>query len=375
MSSIKDESLDIKHTEETTNSVAATANKEERFKLTWGRFVKIFFHILRQFDDPYYAGFASQIAYFFFMASIPTLIVLTQVLGIFDVSLDFIIDWMNKNMDSHMSGFVMSLFSQSSSVGFTNLLLVILAIWASSGLEFSLSRLTSYILTDGRYRFTFITERLKSIPMAFLTIAVIAFSLIAYVYGELIIDKLVHDTTLANMLILVRGPLLYVAFFVMVYGVYVIIPRVYVSYGAMLPGAIVATVGMVAVTYIYSFYVGRTTSYDILYGSFANIVALLLWFYLIAWVLCIGMMFNKSWDIYMARGRLSPKVIKANLTKQIGINHKNLDTYYMNRPIRFDRTMDTMANRLSKRFVPGYAEARANCKDNYDNAPDRERDS
>lgn len=31
----------------------------------------------------------------------------------------------------------------------------------------------------------------------------------------------------------------------------------------------------------------------------------MLWFYLIAWVLCIGMMFNKAWDIVMERNRLS----------------------------------------------------------------------
>ncbi len=348
---------------------------DPRFNFTFERGVRMFFHVLRQFDDPYYAGFAAQIAYFFFMASVPTLIVLTQVLGIFDVSLDFIVDWMNEHMEEHMSRFVMGLFTQSSSVGFTNFMLIVLAVWAASGLEFSLSRLTCRILTDGRYKFSFFTERFKSVPTAVLIIAVIAFSLIAYVYGELIIDRLVKNTTLANALIVMRGPLLYIAFFIMVFGVYIILPRVYVSYRAMLPGAILATLGMVLVTYLYSIYVGRTTSYDILYGSFANIVALLLWFYLISWVLCIGMMFNKSWDIYMARGRLSPKIIKDNLTKQIGINKKNLNAYYTNRPVRFDRTTETMANRLSKKFVPGYAEAREACPDNFDNAPDREKDS
>ncbi|MBQ0005469.1 MAG: YihY/virulence factor BrkB family protein [Clostridiales bacterium] len=349
--------------------------EEKPLDFTWDRLVKMGFHVFRQFDDPYYAGFAAQIAYFFFMSSIPALIVLTQVLGIFDVSLDFIIDWMNRHMDSHLSGFVMSLFTQSSSVGFTNVLLVLLAIWAASSLEFSLARLTNHILTDGRYRYTYFGERIKSIPMAFLIIIVIAFSLIAYVYGEWIINRLVENSALATFLIWLRGPLLFAMFFVMVFGVYVILPRVRVSYKAMIPGSIIATIGMVLVTYLYSFYVGRTTSYDILYGSFANIVALLLWFFLISWALCIGMMFNRSWDIYMAKGRLNPKLIKETLKKQIGINEKNFNQYYTSNPARFDRTTDTLANQLSRRFVPGYAEARDNCEDKYDNAPDRERDS
>ena len=40
---------------------------KKKLPLTWERFLKICFHLWRQFDDPYYAGFAAQIAYFFLM--------------------------------------------------------------------------------------------------------------------------------------------------------------------------------------------------------------------------------------------------------------------------------------------------------------------
>lgn len=378
MKALKDNLDRVQKNQIPVDAVGATEGQtespdEEKFKLTGLRLKRMVFHVFRQFDDQYYAGFAAQIAYFFFMSSIPTIIVLTQVLGIFDVSLDFILEWFEKHVDSHLSSFVVGLFSQSS-VGVTNLFLVILALWSASGLEFSLSRLTCHILTDGRYRYNFLKERFRSVPMAVLMIAIIAFSLIAYVYGELIINALLGNTRLADLLIFLRGPLIFVAFFLMVSGIYYVLPRIKVTYRAMLPGAVVATLGMVLVTYIYSIYVGRTTSYDILYGSFANIVALLLWFYLISWVLCIGMMFNRSWDIYMARGRLSPKLIKKTLMEQLG-SKKKFDMHYTSNPVRTDRTVKTVANELSKKFVPGYAEARANCTDKYDNAPDREKDS
>ena len=73
---------------------------------------------------------------------------------------------------------------------------------------------------------------------------------------------------------------------------------------AVLPGSIVATIGIMIVTWFYSLYISRATNYNLLYGAFSNIVALMLWFYLISWVLCIGMMFNKSWDIHMQRTQL-----------------------------------------------------------------------
>ena len=70
-------------------TVTEPEENAKKLPLTWKRFRKVAFHLWRQFDDPYYAGFAAQIAYFLFMASVPMLIVLTQVLGLFDISIDF----------------------------------------------------------------------------------------------------------------------------------------------------------------------------------------------------------------------------------------------------------------------------------------------
>ena len=53
------------------NTGTEKPEEPEKLHLTWKRFRKIVFHLWRQFDDQYYAGFAAQIAYFFFMASVP----------------------------------------------------------------------------------------------------------------------------------------------------------------------------------------------------------------------------------------------------------------------------------------------------------------
>ena len=74
--------------------------KKQKVRFNIDNLVRIGFHIFRQFDDQYYAGFAAQIAYYFFMASVPTLIVLSQVLGVFDLSLDIIKNWLDHNVDS-----------------------------------------------------------------------------------------------------------------------------------------------------------------------------------------------------------------------------------------------------------------------------------
>lgn len=333
-------------------------NREKKLPLTWERLLKIGFHLWRQFDDPYYAGFAAQIAYFFLMSVVPMLIVLTQVLGIFDISMDFIKDWLDAHLSTEMGSFLESIFS-ASSTAIPNFFMILLALWASSSLAFSLSRLTTYTLSYGKYRYNFFTERLKAIPMAVLIILVVAIALIVYVYGEVIAKRVLRNMFVYDLISQIRTPLLLLVVFLMILASYYILPRIRVPMRAVLPGSIVATAGIMIVTWCYSQYISRATNYNLLYGAFSNIVAMMLWFYLISWVLCIGMMFNKSWDIHMRRGRLTPAKIKEYLLKQYGENGEEMwNKLIIGEYDMVDRSLDSLAVRMSRKFDPGYNEKR-----------------
>lgn len=335
-----------------------TAQEETNLPLNWMRFKKICFHLWRQFDDPYYAGFAAQIAYFFLMSAVPMLIVVTQVLGLFDISMDFIREWLEQHLSSEMSTFLKSIFS-ASSTAVTDIFMILLAVWSSSSLAFSLSRLTTYTLSYGRYRYNFLNERIKAIPMALTTILVVALGMVAYVYGELIAHRVFKNEFVVRIIGDLRTPVLGIVFFLMILSAYYVLPRIRVPLVAVLPGAVVATIGILIVTWLYSFYISKAAKYNLLYGAFSSIVAMMLWFYLISWVLCIGMMFNKSWDIILRRGRLTPGKIKEYLIKQYGakgeerFNQLIMDEYDMT-----DRSLDSLAVRASRRFDPGYQEKR-----------------
>ena len=332
--------------------------EQKKLHLTWKRALKIGFHLWSQFDDQYYAGFAAQIAYFFIMASVPMLIVLTQVLGIFDVSMDFIKDWLEMHLSTEMGSFLQSLFS-ASSTALSSFFMIILALWASSSLAFSLSRLTTYTLSYGRYRFSFFTERLKSIPIAAFSILAVAITVVGYVYGDLIARRILQNTYIEGLISGLRTPVLAVMFFIVILANYYLLPRIRVPVSAVLPGALFATLGILIVTWLYSLYISRATNYNVLYGAFSNIVAMMLWFYLISWVLCIGMMFNKSWDIHMRRGRLTPAKIKEYLIKQYGANGDEMwNKLIIGEYDMVDRSLDSLAVRMSRRFDPGYDEKR-----------------
>ena len=340
------------------NTVSEDHDENNKLPLTWKRVRKICFHLWRQFDDQYYAGFAAQIAYFFFMASVPMLIVLTQVLGIFDVSMDFIKDWLEQHLSTEMGSFLEGLF-RASSTSVSNFFMIILALWASSSLAFSLSRLTTYTISYGKYRFNFFSERLKSIPIAAGSILVVALTLVGYVYGELIAKRVLQNPELQQLISDLRTPLLGGLFFIVILANYYLLPRIRVPVRAVLPGAVVATVGIMIVTWFYSLYISRAVNYNLIYGAFSNIVAMMLWFYLISWVLCIGMMFNKSWDIHMRRGRLTPAKIKEYLIRQYGSNGEEMwNKLIIGEYDMADRSLDSLAVRFSRMFDPGYEEKR-----------------
>ena len=340
------------------NTVSEDHDENHKLPLTRKRLRKICFHLWRQFDDQYYAGFAAQIAYFFFMASVPMLIVLTQVLGIFDVSMDFIKDWLEQHLSTEMGSFLEGLF-KASSTSVSNFIMIILALWASSSLAFSLSRLTTYTISYGKYRFNFFSERLKSIPIAAGSILVVALTLVGYVYGELIAKRVLQNPELQQLISDLRTPLLGGLFFIVILANYYLLPRIRVPVRAVLPGAVVATVGIMIVTWFYSLYISRAVNYNLIYGAFSNIVAMMLWFYLISWVLCIGMMFNKSWDIHMRRGRLTPAKIKEYLIRQYGSNGEEMwNKLIIGEYDMADRSLDSLAVRFSRKFDPGYEEKR-----------------
>ena len=332
--------------------------EDNKRHLNWKNFKKICFHLWRQFDEQYYAGFAAQIAYFFLMSVIPMLIVVTQVLGVFDVSMDFIKEWLETHLSSEMGTVLEDIFT-AGSAALPNFFLIILALWASSSLAFSLSRLTTYTLSYGKYRYNFFTERIKAIPMALTIILVFAVAMVVYVYGEIIAKRIFQNEIATNIIASIRVPVMGLVFFLLIFSSYYVLPRIRVPMMAVMPGSVVATIGILLVTWGYSFYISKAANYNLLYGAFANIVALMLWFYLISWVLCIGMMFNKSWDIILRRGRLTHAKIKEYLVKQHGskgeemYNKLIIDEYDM-----VDRSLDSLAVRVSRRFDPGYQEKR-----------------
>ena len=270
-----------------------------KLKKAGERTKKMIVLIFHQFQDPYYQGVAAQIAFSLFLSIIPTFILLSQLLGLFSLSLHEIRQWIEVNVTIEGASQILAFLDYSPS-GVNTVFLAVIALWAASRVQFAIMRVTNYTLSDGQIVGKgYLRDRLKAVRTILMTLFTIVFSLIVLVYGELLLNvvfgAVVGEDISGLLWTLLRWPLAMALYFLMISYNYYMLPVRKVRFRDVVPGSIFAAVGFLVVTYVYSIYTSISTNYDILYGSFSNIVALMFWFWFLAWVLCLGVSFNRAW--------------------------------------------------------------------------------
>lgn len=256
---------------------------------------------IKQFRDPYYQGFAAQISFYLLLSIVPIFLLLTQILGYFQLSVGDLVQWIGVYTGKQVSGMLESL-TAFSSAGAGNVVFVIVALWAASRAQFAIMRITNYTFTEGKNTGKgYWWERLRAMRTMAVTLFTIAFSLVILGYGELLLQTLVGilnldvDKYINNIWMYLRWFLGLALYFLMVSYNYYILPTNKVPFRKILPGSVFASVGMLLVTLVYARYTTNVANYDIIYGALSSIVAVLFWFYFLAWVLCLGILVNKVW--------------------------------------------------------------------------------
>lgn len=254
---------------------------------------------IAQFRDPYYQGVAAQLAFFLFLSILPTVILLSQIMGLFSLSIDGIQDWMGIHVTGEGLGTLEDMLEYHPS-GANSVFLAVTALWAASKVQFALIRVTNYTLTDGRSTGQgYVKDRLRAIKTILVTLFTVVFSLVVMVYGPTIL-KLIFGMVAGGEIadaawVTLRWPLAAALYFFMISYNYYVLPSHKVPFKDIVPGSIFASVGFLVVTFVYNIYSSKSINYNILYGSFSNIVAMLMWFWFMSWVMCLGITINRVW--------------------------------------------------------------------------------
>ncbi|HNW04521.1 MAG TPA: YhjD/YihY/BrkB family envelope integrity protein [Oscillospiraceae bacterium] len=93
----------------------------------------------------------------------------------------------------------------------------------------------------------------------------------------------------------IRFGLLLLFLFLFLYFLYKIASWHSDHHAAILPGAAVASVAVVAVSAVFSWFIGLSVRYSLIYGSLASFIILMIWLYMTSNVIIIGALINNVW--------------------------------------------------------------------------------
>ncbi len=254
---------------------------------------------IKQFLDPYYQGVAAQVAFFFILSIVPTLMLATQLLGLFGLSFDGIADWLATDLGPDASALLSYIFDAQPQAT-TSIILIVMAVWAASRIQFTLMRVANYTLSEGKDPGRYWHDRFRSMGTILITIIAIVGVVVIMVYGEIVFRQLAELLQLTNLVDRIwtafRWPVAGGLYFLVVSLNYYLLPTNRRTWKQNLPGSIFCAIGMLVVTMVYAAYTAHVVNNNLLYGSMASLAVLMFWFYFISWVMVLGILVNKVWD-------------------------------------------------------------------------------
>jgi len=255
--------------------------------------------------DPYYQGFAAELAFYIILSIVPMLMLLSQLLGVFGLSLETLQRVMGEYITADMSQIIEQILSFTTSSG-SNVIFTLVVLWSASKAQFVLIRMGSYTMSGGEITGSgFIKDRIRALISIIMVITTIASGLILLVYGEVIIKFVLSilkelvvlppEWVIGDLWLVLRWPVAFGIYFLVVWVNYALMFHKRISLKKVAPGAMFASIGILLVTFLYALYTNLIANYDLIYGALASVVALMMWIYFIAWCLGGGLIVNRAW--------------------------------------------------------------------------------
>lgn len=245
---------------------------------------------------PIYSAYA---AFFTIMAVIPLLMFLLGLIHLLPFTQQDLIEIFSNIIPETfmpmLSEIVEELYAKSS----TTLLSItaVTTLWsASKGVYGIMQGLNSvYDIPNKRNA---IVTRLIAFFYTFMFIVVILFTLVFMVYGNQLQELMIHWLPFLNyfssLITFLRSSitiLLLALFFMIIYTVFPYSPQ---PFAHQAPGALVASIGWILFSFLFSIYVDNFSNYSYMYGSLTTIILLMLWLNICMNILFLGGAIN-SW--------------------------------------------------------------------------------
>lgn len=259
--------------------------------------VKKIFKIIRK---PVMSILPGQLAFSFVLTIIPVIALIAILATTFSISLDSITDMVSNNLPKAVSDLLLPLIN-GRGFDLSILVYLITAMWLASTGAYSIITASDVIYNIRRKNE--IEKRIKSIIMTFFIISLVLFMVVIPAFGDFIVEfiaSLKIFSRISDEILIVyyvfKYPLSFVFIYILIKIIYTIAPSKDILSKSVTRGSLFTTIFWMIATQIYSFWVGNVAHYDIFYGSISNIIILLMWVYILAYIFVIGMILNSGMD-------------------------------------------------------------------------------
>ena len=246
------------------------------------------------------SGMGAQLAYFFLLSFFPMLIFMVTLLPYLNLEQGQVFDFLSDIMPDEVYSLIEGTLTQvlSSQNGGLLSIGVIGTIWsASKGVDALMKALNRAYDVDGKAGFL---NRLWSLVFTVSLVAVILIALVLPVFGQQIGNLVFVYFGVAESFepiwTFIRWITPPALIFLVLTAMYWIVPNTdpRLTIISVFPGALFATLGWLALTYGFSFYINNFGNYSATYGSIGGVIILMLWLYFTGMILIFGGLLNAS---------------------------------------------------------------------------------
>jgi membrane protein len=236
-----------------------------------------------------------QLAFFFVLSIVPTITLIGYGAGILNLSTDVIYNFISEAFSKNVASVL--IVNPTHGLGVKYIITILIGYYFASNGAASLIVTSNTIY--GVENTPFLKRRIKAFVMTLIIILLFIFMITVPVLGRKITEMIAYvnmnqsvtDKILA-VFNFIRGPITWFIMFIFIKMIYTMAPDKRIESRYTNKGAIFTTFGWVLAPYVYSYYISHYAKYDIFYGGLANIIVLMLWFLLLAYILTIGIAMN-----------------------------------------------------------------------------------
>lgn len=239
-----------------------------------------------------------QLAFFFLITLTPLLALLVNVISKLNVPINLVEDTIINNIPSTMSGFFNSI--STSTVGNIDLFIFFISalILASNGTHSIIIACNKiYNIRDN----TYFKRRIKAIIMLLVLICLLLFIVLVPVFGDMVMNimtSIINQSVILKVIKLIyhilKYPVSLFLIFMSIKLLYFMAPDMNIKSREVNYGAIFTSIMWVVVTQFYSLYVQKFSNYNNFYGNLSNLIVLMWWVYILAYIFVLGMALNAT---------------------------------------------------------------------------------